>query len=423
MRKVFYLFLGIIICSQIASCAPQAMGDNASPAISRQSVIKVDSDKPREIENAETVLPVDISERLTGFMLDSMPKNGNVNICYSPLSLYFATALIAEGANGETKEGLIKAISSEDLDADELGRICKSLYYTLNAQKGGSDFRIANSVWMDKDITFTQKFVDKASASYSAEMFGADFSSEETERIIGSWVAQNTNNSMSRRVTIDAETVLLVMNTVYFKGEWKELFDPAQTKTGKFKTTDGKNIECSFMHSTALEGTYIKDKEFTMACIPMSSGEKMAFILPAKNKSISGLLEDKTALKKAFYTENADNGLITWSVPKFEFDAENDVKNMLYDMGAKKAFTAGEADFSGIAETGLFISEAKQMLHIAINENGVEASSFTQYEAAAADPGELKKVKMVLDRPFVFVIFNKENMPLFTGVLNDPTLN
>jgi serine protease inhibitor len=88
-------------------------------------------------------------------------------------------------------------------------------------------------------------------------------------------------------------------------------------------------------------------------------------------------------------------------------------------LGISSAFSLESADFSGMTDAPAFISGVKQETHISIDENGVEASAFTEIAYAGAAMPE-DQAEMILDRPFIYGITAGNGTLLFVGVCMDP---
>lgn len=89
----------------------------------------------------------------------------------------------------------------------------------------------------------------------------------------------------------------------------------------------------------------------------------------------------------------------------------------------KRAF--GNADFSGMSDESLFVSEVKQKSYVDVNEEGTEAAAVTTVMVVAKSIGRGEPVipfEMIVDRPFVFVIEDSQTKSiLFMGIINDPS--
>ena len=69
---------------------------------------------------------------------------------------------------------------------------------------------------------------------------------------------------------------------------------------------------------------------------------------------------------------------------------------------------------------GIFVSQAKHGVRVAIDEEGVTAAAYTMMamDGAGAPPEE--EIDFTLDRPFLFALSDDQGLPLFAGVVNQP---
>ena len=98
------------------------------------------------------------------------------------------------------------------------------------------------------------------------------------------------------------------------------------------------------------------------------------------------------------------------------------LNNPLQALGMKSAF-ANNADFSGIANEQLSISEVKQKSYVDVNEEGTEAAAVTTVGIRAMAIMEpVERFTMILDRPFFFCDFGCKyrGSILFMGVVSQP---
>ncbi|CAG5094922.1 Similar to Serpini2: Serpin I2 (Mus musculus) [Cotesia congregata] len=65
------------------------------------------------------------------------------------------------------------------------------------------------------------------------------------------------------------------------------------------------------------------------------------------------------------------------------------------------------------------ITKIVQKTIFEVNENGVEAVAATRISDRPHNP-DLKQVEFVVDRPFMYLITNKNNTILFSGKVTDP---
>ena len=344
------------------------------------------------------------------------------NINYSPLSLYYALALAASGAEGETARELLDLLGVAD--ASELSVQCGYYYRRLYRDNAIGKLKIANSLWIDEEmgneaVDFREDFMQNAAENFYASVHTVDFSSVETGELMARWVSDNTNGTLSPEFAVDTQQLLSILNTIYFYDQWTDRFDKGKTADGTFHLSDGSEVQCDFMNSHYGSAGFARGDGFTRASLGLKNSGRMVFILPDEGVSPYELLSSPERMREAFEGGEKGHGEVVWQVPKFDFGSELDLADAVNALGVSAAFTQ-EADFSGITAHVAFISSIRQETHIAIDENGVEASAFTEisYATAALPEG---RAEMILDRPFIYGIVANNGSLLFVGVCEDPT--
>ena len=346
------------------------------------------------------------------------------NANFSPFSLYYALAMAANGANGTTKDELLGLLGFSD--AETLAEQCGNMYRNMvsREREGNADFMIADSLWLSEKyngeaVTYNEDFLNTCAEQFYAEVFSADFTSEETAENMKKWIKAKTNGTIEPNVDIDPETLLSIINTLYLKDEWTSRFDKDTTTDGEFTRADGQKVSCSYMNAIRDQG-FIKGENYTAAGVSMKNFGSMWFILPNEGVSTDDILLDESAMATVFAGSTTGYGDVTFAIPKFEFSSSFDLVEALNSLGVTEAF-ADTADFSGISDMTAGIGSVKQETYIAIDENGVEASAYTELDySGAAMPTD--SAELILDRPFIFAITNG-TVPLFIGVVNDPSAN
>jgi len=341
-------------------------------------------------------------------------SNGNAN--YSPLSLYYALAMAASGANGETADEMLSLLGTSDRTA--LSEQCGNLYRRLYTDNKIGKLKIGNSLWMDKSIIWEKDFIKNAAENFYAHSFSMDFSDTKTGQSMAKWISDNTNGTLNPEVKIGSEQILSILNTVYFYDEWLDKFDKTKTAEDIFYLSDSVTVSCDFMNSTYGSNYFAKGDGFTRSVLSLKNAGSMIFILPDKGISPRELLSSPEKMQEIFEGGETGHGEVVWQIPKFSFGSSFDLVNTLQSLGVSSAFEE-DADFSGITNQMAFITNIRQETHIAIDENGVEASAFTQIDyAGAALPQD--RADMILNRPFIYGITASDGTLLFVGICENP---
>ena len=168
-----------------------------------------------------------------------------------------------------------------------------------------------------------------------------------------------------------------------------------------------------FLHQTG-EGTYRKGEGYTAAPKSLKYG-RMVFVLPEEGVTPESLLQRQGFLSEL--AEGYDRARVNWSVPRFDVKSSVDLADALKALGVADAFEADKADFTPLTDNIAYVSSVMQAARVKIDEEGVEAAAYTEIvadDSAAMDP---PMVEMNLNRPFAFVIFDGNDVPLFVGTV------
>ncbi len=353
-------------------------------------------------------------------------KGGKESGCYSPLSLYQALAILASGAEGQTRDEILSLLGMTDKEtlAEESGKL-----YRVNYSDNEADvLKIANSLWLDETgpdgapVQYHQDWVLSAAADYYASVYAAEFGQEDTALALGQWIADNTGGMLRpapETLGLDADTVMAIVNTLWYQTHWTESFAEEDNTTEDFTTEDGETVQAEYMHQTDDMGSYVRGADYTKASLSLTRG-RMIVVLPDEGTAVDDLLSEER-LWDVFESSDYQSAEVQWSVPKFTTDATYQLEELLQELGVQQAF-GDDADFSDISDTALKLTKVQQGTHIAVNEDGVEAAAYTfmGMEAAGLPEEDPEIVKMDLNRPFIYLITANDGSALFLGVVRNP---
>ena len=335
-------------------------------------------------------------------ILKFMPDDKNYMV--SPFSLKMAMSLAANGANGITKDEILTAFGIDNLDS--YNTAAKEL---IERYEGTSSVKlnVANSIWLNKDVAGKDiKFTDEYKKLVS-EYYKGTASEEDAKNIamkINSWVEKKTNNKIKNLLPEgDAKFLSVLVNTIYFKGEWAEQFEKYATKEENFTDRNGKVEKTDFMHKTERYRFY-EDENMKMVRVPYKGGKTAMYLVLPTN-------EDKMDIATAL--DNMNSYKVRLSFPKFKTEYSLSFKEILKHIGIEKAFEKWEAEFDEVMFKGVkegenvYVDDVLQKTFIEVDENGTEAAAATAVimnKATSIGPGmeEIKEFKA--DRPFIYFI-------------------
>jgi serpin B len=432
MKKIFLYAVCIAMITSFSACSNKAVStynttnttnttNTANAAVKTPVYPKSTSFNDRE-NGQKNQLDESFIKSLDNFSYTSASKllsGSEKNISYSPTSLYMALSIAGIGSSNTTQDEIFSVLGTSGKGIDYLSDQNSKLFRLLYLDNEIGKLKIANSIWLQKNLSFKKSFLDSAVNNFYASLFNVDFRDKNTSKLMSKWVSENTNGILSPQIDIDKQQIMSILNTIYYKDQWTDRFDKDKTKPDTFYLSDGSKVQCDFMNSTDLSHGFIKGNGFTASSLDLKNGGSMIFVLPDKGVSVDSLISTPEKVASLFQNENTIFGKVIFQVPKFSFGNSMELRDVLEGMGIKSAFRSN-ADFSGITDGTAFISNVKQQTHIAINEEGVEAAAFTQINCSGDALPKNEVAEMILNRPFIFALKSNDRL-LFMGVVNNPT--
>lgn len=389
---------------------------------------KTDISKPdAEVLNAFDADMVEKSNDF-GFNLYKNLALKNENMMISPVSVSLAMEMAYNGAAGATREAMAKALNIQGIDVEQLNKNNRALIYFLTTAAPEVNLNIANSIWMVEDFKFSEVFLETVQDSYQAEAKKLDFTDPKSAEVINKWVKDQTQGTIDQIVTppIDPETIMFLINAVYFKGAWTSPFEKELTTDQPFKLADGQTVTVPTMYQSG-SFDYLKTADFQALRLPYGEDQQIAMMLFLPNEGVS-LEEFQKQLNGDNWSkwislfEQKEGSLM---LPKFTMAYEKSLNQPLTELGMGNAFDAGKADFSGLAEDGtagnIYISEVKHKTFIEVDEVGTEAAAVTSVEVGVTSMPAYD-FELNFDRPFFYAIQDSESGAIiFIGAVFDPS--
>lgn len=358
------------------------------------------------------------SEAVTAFAGKTLGSifTDSENRVYSPISLYAALAMLTEVTDGSTKQQVMDLLGAADSEA--LRKTVHDLWVSVYTDDGKSVCRLANAAFLRENAEVKQEAVDTLADWHFASTYRVPMGTEEADKAIAGWLNQNTGGLLSEEagnIRTEADNLLRLYNTIYYKSSWRDAFQSGDTKQDTFTAAGGAKQKTDFMHITD-DGSYRRGDGYTASYRRLRLGT-MTFVLPDEGVTPESLLQ-----REGFLTDLSGEysaAKVVWSVPKFDVKSSTELNEVLQALGVTDAFDMTEADFTPLTDNGAFLSSAMQAARVKIDEEGVEAAAYTELVCADSAMMEVPPtVEMDLDRPFLFVIFDYNNIPLFVGTVN-----
>lgn len=347
--------------------------------------------------------------------------SGQGNRVCSPLNVYMALAMLAEITDGDTRQEILAALGSDDLE--DLRIQAKAVWRSVYRQDGAVNSVLANSLWLNEGSSFRQETVDLLAENYYASVYRGEMGSDGLDQALRDWLDEQTGGLLknaTKSARFSPDTVLALASTVYFQSKWKEEFSKSKTQEDIFHGLSG-DTSVDFLRSDGA-GQYYWGEDFAAYGKRLESGGTMWFFLPDEGVTPEDLLAGEAVFTLAADSDRWENQtrlIVHVSIPKFDIFQQQTLTDALETMGISKAFDLGQADFSPISDNDLYLSQADHAARLIIDEEGVTAAAYTlMEEAGAARPPE-EEVDFRLDRPFLTMVTSRDGLLLFAGIVCD----
>lgn len=437
--------LGIGLAATLSSCCPtcyQPVEEENASGSSRAAAETPVQEKaflPQSLSSlAADATP---AQRNNAFALNlfSTAAGDTENLFLSPYSIAAALAMLEAGAQGESAEELAALLCWSEPGEQLLAGFAETQKTLLEAPrrvrpgKDGEEilsFSLANSLWPAESFPFYPTYIDSMKERLAAEIHLSDYKEFEEVRLrINQWTADQTRDKIKDLLQpgiLNPMTRMVLVNAIYFKGQWIHPFDEKATLEGDFTTAEGSLEKVDFMNK--LESyPYYEDSELQVLSLPYHGGMSMKIFLPRD----AGKLAE---VKKSF----CEGGFQTWTkalkprsvkvkMPKFKMERRQELNSLLAKMGAGSIFSADTANFGGMYNRAdfadnLYVSKVIHQSFIEVQEQGTEAAAATAVVMMMrAAPMPDSPVSFEADRPFLFVLQDDvTGNILFAGQLLQP---
>ncbi|XP_056155016.1 leukocyte elastase inhibitor-like isoform X3 [Lampris incognitus] len=408
-----------------------------------------------------------LSEANTTFSLDLLKKlteeKKTGNVFYSPLSISSALAMVMLGARGNTATQMSEVLcfskaekpretGAEQMQMQQQVQISKLPLHLLTAslqlQKAEGDVHVgfaklmselnrpgtpyslslANRLYGEQSYQFVEEFLGETRKHYNAELVPVDFrtNSERARVDINTWVEKQTQDKIKnllKKGIVDEMTRLVLVNAIYFKGNWDKQFKADLTSDSTFRLNKNETKTVKMMYQKGkFPLTFIPEVNCQILEMPYTGKDlSMVIILPND-------MEDNTTGLEKIESKLTYESFVDWTrpdmmdkievkvgLPRFKMEETYDMNAILTSMGMRDAFDQRCSDFSGMSTANdLVLSTVVHKAFVEVNEEGTEAAAATA--AVMMTRSSRMPAAFIADHPFLFFIrHNSSSSILFAG--------
>ena len=418
------LLLGLCLIAGLCAFSADRSRSSSVGILRAQAADLLENITPAE--NAETLETDErfaaAVQRLGVLLLQKEQENGSgKNLLISPLSVMTALTMTMNGAKGTTLSQMEQVVGG-GLSRRELNAYLTGWYRSLD-ENPSVTLRFANAIWFldAPDFLVKDSFLQTNADHFNAAIRKTPVFDSAALQEINQWADQHTDHMIPKLLEeLDPYTEMVLLNALVFDAGWDDPYNPkTNVRPGIFTLENGEKRDVSMMYSE--EALYLED-ENCRGIIKYYAGRNYRFaaLLPEEGMSMSEFIRSLTAEKLSKLLAGASQTSVVTGLPSFSYDFDTDLRNAFIGLGMTDAF--GRADFTDISEGGgISISQIIHRTHIDVDTDGTKAAAVTAVimTRAMAPPSGGKK-EVVFDRPFVYLILDQNNVPVFIGAVTDP---
>ena len=349
-------------------------------------------------------------------------ENKIENVVYSPLSIKYALQMLNDGASGNTKTQIEKALGNTSLG--KYNNIDKVL-------------SLANALYIRNDYSKYVKddYNNNLISKYNAEVKYDDFKSAYN---INNWIENKTfgqiKNLLTDDVVTDYENKMFLINALAIDMAWKNKFEEKNTYGMTFYLENNQEMNATTMRKTTSgdDVSYYKDDDVTVLNMDLEEyeDEQLEFMAIMPNSNLSDYIKNfnteklENIVNKLKLASETNYGVSVWT-PRFSYDYKLDFENDLKKLGITDAFKKELADFSNMSsKTPLWVGGALHKANVDFSEKGIKAAAATViYMTVGINPSEEKNKPVVIEinKPFMYLIKDKKTNEIwFVGTVYKP---
>ncbi|XP_036927558.1 protein Z-dependent protease inhibitor [Acanthopagrus latus] len=384
---------------------------------------------PIQHAHAPSATIADLSFKNMDFAMDLYRKISSFhdkNIFFSPLSISTSFAALLMASGGNTREEMLRGLNLEQLEQADQPELIPRLFQVLSeniTQNGSLKLDQGMALFMSRQLEVQKMFEDQIKEFFNADIKSVDFGDTKGAiHLINEYVKRRTGDKVTEIISsLDSETKLMLINTIFFQGAWQMPFDANFTESTPFYIDNYSVVQVPMMF---MEDKFYMMEDFQIGAkglkLPYQEGVSMLILLPNKGVDYTVIDEEITAEKFLSWIKRLQKTKLEVHIPKFKMEQSYSLHNLLPEMGMASIFS-NSANLTKLSKSsGLKVSEVLHKAVIEVDETGTTAAAAT---TIGITPYSLPRT-FTVNKPFFFFIYHEDtNCMLFMGRVIDPTKN
>uniref|UniRef100_G1PLU1 Serpin family I member 2 n=1 Tax=Myotis lucifugus TaxID=59463 RepID=G1PLU1_MYOLU len=354
-----------------------------------------------------------LAQRNTEFAVDlyqAICSSQKDNIVFSPLGTTLILGMVQLGAKGKAYQQIRQTLKVQE---NSTGKILTILNKAISKKKQEFTFNLANALYLQEGFTVKEQYLHGNEKFFQSAIKLVDFQNAKAcAEKISAWVESKTDGKIKGMFSgeeFGPLTRLILVNAIYFKGDWKQKFRKEGTELMNFTKKDGATVKIPMMKALfifSIAGYFSESSmKYQVLELPYKGDEfSLIIILPAEEVNIEDMEKQITAdLILKWFSEMKEEE-VEISLPRFKVEQKLDFKEALYSLNITEIFSGG-CDLSGITDSSeLYVSQVVQQVFLEINEDGSEAAASTGVQIPVIM--SLAPNQFIANHPFLFIMKN-----------------
>ncbi|XP_012973232.1 serpin I2 [Mesocricetus auratus] len=349
------------------------------------------------------------------------------SIIFSPLGTTVLLGMVQLGAKGKAHQQIVQSLRMQGSSPGEEFSVLKSLFSAISRKKQEFTFNLASALYLQEGFIVKEAYLHGNKEFFQSATKLVDFLDAKTcAQTISTWVESMTDGKIKNMFSEEEFgplTRLVLVNAIYFKGDWKQKFRKEDTEMTDFHKKDGSTVKVPMMKAVLRTNYgYFSDSFMRLQVLelPYKADEfSVVIILPTEDVNLEDVEKRVTAHHIQRWFSELHEEEVEVSLPRFKTEQKLDFKDALYSLNITEIFNGG-CDLSGITDSSeVYVSRVMQKVFFEVTEDGSEAATSTGVNIPAIM--SLSQTQFLANHPFLFIMKHTQTGSiLFMGRVTDP---
>lgn len=371
-----------------------------------------------------------VNDFSTDVLLTYLDGTKTSSLAYSPFGLYANLDMVALGCSDEE---LFAPIFGTELTSEQRATgVANSLRNNFFVEEGSGTVQMKEAAFLTSRLEYRDDYIESLT-SRGAEAYQADFTSSYAQNKILEWATQYSDDDFLSKEDLrldDPEKLSIIYLTLfYFDSYWSTHFKAEDTENGAFHLLSGNTVEVPFMHHLIYANDIEEFDDYVTFSDRYRNGYSIQYFVPKTlDDSIIDIAEklDEENINMLDRESETENGYmyVDLYVPRLSVKATVDFTSTLKKMGLSDLYDSDSAPIDKVfseEEPASYLLGTSQSDEFVMNEDGTKIVSLSIAGAGDSGRTDAQTLKASLNQPFVYVIRDKQGVPVFMGYETDPS--